>query len=420
MPKVEYMKLMEVAEVLSLIKGLEQVGECIQVPLWDAYGKILSQDLLSPEDLPHFRRATMDGYALIARDTFGASPSMPALLELKGHVRMGDKPDFFIEPGTCCAISTGGMLPEGADAVLMIEHSHEVDQSLIEVLRPVAVGENVIQEGEDISKGTLVLRGGKRLSAADLGLLAALGITKVHVRRPLTVSIISTGDEVVDPEETPALGKIRDVNSITLYSLVKALGHNALYLGRSKDEFGDLKDLVTRGLRDSDMVLISGGSSVGTRDLTLGVLSSFDGFHLLCHGIMISPGKPTIFGTIGKKPVLGLPGHVASAFVVMLVVVRPIIRYLSGIPFEEAISYFSIKARAARNIESQPGREDYVRVRLIREDDKYVVDPLFGKSGLISTIVQGDGLIKIPTYSEGVYEGDEVEFIPFATLLGEA
>lgn len=419
MAKVDYKKLMELKEVLRLIATLRQPMGKEPISLWDAYGRVLAEEIHSPEDLPHFARSTMDGYAVIARDTFGASATMPSILEVVGSVKMGEEPAIRLDSGRCAAISTGGMLPSGADAVVMLEQTQELDENTVEIFRPVAVGENVIQVGEDIKKGQLILKAGRKLSAADLGLLSALGITKVPVRPRLKVSLISTGDEIVDPEEIPTHGKIRDVNSVMVSALIKAFGQTPIYLGKAKDDFQELQRMLQKGLEESDLVLISGGSSIGTRDLTINVLNAFKDFELLCHGIMISPGKPTIIGQVGPKPVIGLPGHVASAFVIMVVIVRPLIRFLSGMSWEDSISYFSLKARASRNIESQPGREDYVRARLLRKGDGYFVEPLFGKSGLISTVVEGDGLIRIETYSEGVYEGEEVEFIPFGPLLGE-
>ncbi|MFN3535713.1 MAG: gephyrin-like molybdotransferase Glp, partial [Desulfatiglandales bacterium] len=369
------------------MREFRQVEDSLELLLPEALNKILARSIYAPEDLPHFSRATMDGYAVFARDTFGASSSLPALLEIMGHVEMGKAPQFRLEKGKCASISTGGMLPEGADAVLMLEHTQEIDGGLIEVLRPVAVGENVIGIGEDVKRGELLLEDGRRLSPGDLGLLSALGITRVPVKRGLSVGVISTGDEVVNPEELPPLGKIRDVNSITVSSIVRALGHSPHHLGRARDNFYDLKALVERALNESDIILISGGSSIGTRDLTIQVLRSFEGFRLLCHGIMISPGKPTIMGNIGGKPVIGLPGHVASAFVIMLIIVRPLINYISGMKWEEAVRYFSFPLKSSRNIESQPGREDYVRARLKKGEKGYMIEPIFGKSGLISTIV---------------------------------
>jgi len=419
MEKVSYLKLVTVEEAISLIGQVPQVRETEEVSLDKALHRVLAEDLFSPEDLPHFFRSTMDGYAVRARDTFGASPTMPGLLEVVGEVKMGEEVTTILQPNKCMAISTGGMLPKGADAVLMIEHTQVLDEGLVEVMRPVSVGDNVIAAGEDVKKGELIFKAGKRLRAQDLGLLAALGITSVKVKKKLRVGVISTGDEVVDPDTFPPLGKIRDVNRFTLTALVGSLGYIPSYLGRARDQFQELKGLVEQGLREQDILLISGGSSVGLRDLTVKVLSSFEGYELLCHGVMISPGKPTIISRIGEKLVFGLPGHVASAFVVGLILVRPAMRYISGMDWEEAKGYFSITAKVTRNTESQPGREDYVRVRIFRKEGSYFAEPEFGKSGLIITLVRGDGLMKIPLNAEGVYQGEEVEVIPIAPLLGD-
>jgi len=420
MEKVNYLRLVTVEEALSLIRQVPQVREVEEVSLEKALRRVLAEDLLSPEDLPHFSRATMDGYAVRARDTFGSSPTMPGILEVVGEIRMGEEVLDAIEPGKAMAISTGGMLPKGSDAVLMLEHTQLVDSGLIEVMRPVSVGENVVTAGEDVKKGELLFKCGKRLRAQDQGLLAALGITKIRVKRRLRVGIISTGDEVVDPHTSPPPGKIRDVNTYTLSGLVSSLKFLPHYLGRAKDQFSDLRALVEQGINEHDILLISGGSSVGLRDLTLKVLSSFNDYELLCHGVMISPGKPTIISRIGERLVFGLPGHVASAFVIGLILVRPAMRFISGMDWEEAKDYFSITAKVTRNTESQPGREDYVRVKVFKKEGVYFAEPEFGKSGLISTLVKGDGLMKIPLNAEGVYQGENVEVIPIAPLLGDA
>ncbi|MFH1624568.1 MAG: molybdopterin molybdotransferase MoeA, partial [Pseudomonadota bacterium] len=262
----------EARECLNRHLKRKQDGE--EVLLEEAYGRYLLRDVLAPEDLPSFDRSTMDGFAVHASDTFGASASLPAYLEVAGEVLMGQGTTGLLEKGKALAIPTGGMLPLGADAVVMLEHTEDLDGYTTGITRPVAPGENVVRRGEDVSKGSLILRSGQRLRAQDLGLLAALGIARVDVRTPVRAGIISTGDEVVGIEETPRSGQVRDVNSYTLYGLVMESGGRPIIYGVVPDDFASLKGLMMKALEESDLVLVSGGSSVGGRDVAREVIAS--------------------------------------------------------------------------------------------------------------------------------------------------
>lgn len=403
-----YFNVKSTEEVLTIL-GQFPCVETEMVRLEEAFHRIVGQDVISPEELPAFDRSSMDGYAVKARDTFGATESLPALLEVIGEVAMGKAPEVKLESGQAVKISTGGMLPHGADAVVMVEYCHALDPTTIEVTRSVSPLENVIETGDDIKKGQTVVKKGQRLRAQDLGLLAGLGINEITAYVRPRVAIISTGDEVVGPESRPELGQVRDINRFTLSAFCHKMGAEPSYFGLSRDDFDDMRVKVERGLKWGHTVWISGGSSVGYRDLTLRVLESFEGFELLVHGVSVSPGKPTIIGRVSNKAVVGLPGHVSSALVVAHVFMEKLLITLSGASSSPWQWGDIIEARLARNVESSPGRDDYIRVRLVEgPNGEIMAEPLFGKSGLISPLVEADGLVCIPRNLEGLYEGDKV------------
>ncbi|HIC92475.1 MAG TPA: molybdopterin molybdotransferase MoeA, partial [Syntrophaceae bacterium] len=275
------------------------------VEIKETLHRIVAEDILSPINLPDFNRSTVDGYALKAKDTFGAQACLPAILEVVGEVNMGMPADIKLDDGQAVRIPTGGMLPLGADAVVMVEHTHEVDSYTIEVSKALAPLENVIQIGDDIKKEELLVHSGHKMRPQDVGIMAAIGKKEIKVFKRPKVAIISTGDEIVDIDSEPPLGKIRDVNSYTLGALVEEAGAEPLYLGIARDIFEDLRNKCSMGLKEADMVIISGGSSVGVRDLALDVITSFPDSKVLAHGISVSPGKPTILAQIGKKALWG-------------------------------------------------------------------------------------------------------------------
>lgn len=376
-----------------------------------ADGRVLAEPAAADGPLPDFPRATMDGYAVRAASTFGASESSPAFLIVRGAIPMGVSPDFSVGPGEAARIATGGMLPDGTDAVVMIEHTDALDDETIEVYRSVAPGQHVIQVGEDVAEGAVMLKPGRRIGPAEAGLLAAFGMERVTVFNPPAVGILSTGDEVVPVGETPGPGRIRDVNTYTLAAMVKAAGGRPRTYGIIADDYETLRATVERAVAETDMVLVSGGSSVGTRDYTVEALSALPGARLLAHGISISPGKPTILAAVDKVPFWGLPGHVVSAMVVFAVVVRPFLHRLAGAD-DEARFQRRWPARITRNVASAQGRVDYVRVRLRDENGELRAEPVLGKSGLIHTMVAADGLVAIDMNSEGLDKGAPVSVIP--------
>lgn len=405
----EFFKVTDLHRVLEYAADFPRV-ETEEVPLHNAAGRINAADITSNIDLPDFKRSIMDGYAVRASSTFGATEGNPAYLNVKGSVTMGASPAFSIGQGEAAGIPTGGMLPEGTDSVVMVEHTEVIDDTSIEVYKSVAPGQNILEKGEDIGKGDIMIFGGRKLRSQEIGLLAAFGKETVRVYKKPVIGIISTGDEIVPIDKTPAGGQIRDINTYTLSGLIKKAGAVPVTFGIVQDDFDDLFKKCNSALERSDMILLSGGSSVGVHDLTVEVLSALPDAVILVHGISISPGKPTILARTRNQAFWGLPGHVVSAMIVFEVVVRPFIEHMGGISLEHK-KRFKIPALLSRNISSAQGRVDYIRVRFIEEDGVRWAEPVLGKSGLINTMVKADGLLEIGVNTEGLDKGTEVEII---------
>lgn len=405
----EFFKVTDLKQVLAYASDLPRV-EAEEVSLEKAAGRVLADNIVSNVDLPDFVRSTMDGYAVKASSTFGSTEGNPGYLSIKGAVEMGESPAFSIASGEAAQISTGGMLPHGADSVVMIEHTEAIDNATIEVYKSVAPGQNVLEKGEDVRKGDTILACGRKLRSQETGLLAALGKETISVYRQPAIAVISTGDEIVPVNEIPEPGQIRDINTYTLANLVRAAGGVPVPLGIVRDNFNDLFETCTKASAQSDMVLISGGSSVGTRDFTIEVLSAMPEADILVHGISISPGKPTILARSRNLALWGLPGHAVSAMVVFEIVVRPFIEHIAGLAPEYKNS-FNPHALLSRNLSSAQGRIDFVRVRLVEKEGVLWAEPILGKSGLINTMVKADGLIEIGINSEGLDKGTEVEVL---------
>ena len=382
-----------------------------KVHIEDSLHRVLDEDVISPINLPEFRRSTVDGFALKAKDTYGVSEKNPAILRLVGEIPMGQISNIEVNEGEAVKVATGGMVPTGADSVQMIEFTESIDSHTLHVFKTLSPLENVIQIGEDVKAGETVLHKGHLIRPQDIGLMAGIGKTDVFVFLRPRVAIISSGDEIVPIENVPSPGEIRDINRYTIVSMVKEIGGIPIFLGIAKDRFNDLKEKIELGLRESDMVVITGGSSVGSLDLTGEVLQVFPGTEILAHGVSIRPGKPTLLADIDGKPFLGLPGHPVSAMVIFHFFGKPILEILSGLSREVIWHQIKVKARASRNIPSVPGREDYVRVKLEEKDGTLWAHPIFGKSGAISNLVHANGLIRIGINEEGLEGGEEAEVI---------
>lgn len=394
-------------------------SELIDVPA--SLGRILAEDLIAPHPLPDFQRSTVDGHAVRAVDTHGASDSSPAYLNLIGEVPMGDAPAFELGTGQCALIHTGGMLPNGADAVVMLEYTQSMQKDEIEIFRAGAEGENVIRVGEDVAQGQTIQARGSLMRPAEIGGLMALGIVKVRVVRKPRVGLVSTGDEVIDPSQSPRPGQVRDVNSFTLGALVEKSGGIAKLYGIVSDQFDALKSAAAGALSECDVIIITAGSSASTRDMTADVIRSLGAPGVLVHGINTRPGKPTILGACLGKAVIGLPGNPVSALVNGYLFVVPVIEKLLGaLPRPRA----TVLAHLTVNLPSQAGREDWWPVKLI-VNRKHLhstqvqvssiqnlhAEPIFGKSNLIFTLASADGLLRIHPDATGLSAGEVVEVL---------
>lgn len=390
-------------------------------------GRVLTQDVLAREDVPLTSRSGMDGYAVRAADTFGASESNPTYLQCVARYAIDQQPDITLQAGQCAGIVTGGILPEGTDAVVMVEHTHLMGEDCVEIRKAVPPCEYVMLRGEDARGGAVALKAGTALRPQEIGLLAAVGSVEVLVHRRPVVAILSTGDEVLPADSDLRPGQVRDVNSHALAALVRKAGATPLLLGIARDTLDDLEAGLRRGLAEADVLLLSGGSSVGVRDLTMAALERLGTADIFCHGVALSPGKPLILASVprgsaeqsntaqGQCTIWGLPGQVTSAQVVMMVLGQPFLRHLAGHPnaFDQRL-WPRCRAELARNVASRQGREDYVRIRLeAREGQLPLAIPVLGMSGLLHTLLTSQGVMRIPASLEGLEEGTKTDILFF-------
>ena len=386
-------------EAVSLIreKTADRIPKTEKVNISEALGRTLSQDIISPENVPAFDRTTVDGYAVIAADTFGAGASMPAQLDIVGEIIMGESADFTLKSGECAKISTGGMLPKGANAAVMVEHTDNAD-GLCLIYKSVAPYENVTKTGDDISVGETALKKGTKITPAAIGVLAALGIYEIPVYKKPVLAVISTGDEIVKGEIKQ--GQIRDINTFLLSAAAKKYGCEVYEYGTVKDNRNEIENAVKKCIKRADAVLISGGSSAGTRDMTVEIIDTLGKAYF--HGIAMKPGKPTIFGIVDGKPVFGLPGHPLAAYFVFRLIVREYLNNLMNMPADKPIK----SGVLAVNIPSNHGREEFLCVKY---NDNNEVVPVHTKSGIVSVLSEADGFIRIERNAEGLFKGTTVE-----------
>lgn len=405
---VGFAKVITVAEARQILASYWPLPERkkITVPLTAALGRELVQPLAAVEDVPGFTRAIMDGYAVQAADTFTASESRPVFLRLKGEVPMGKAAQLTVASGEAAAVATGAMLPSGADAVVMVEHTETLEGGVVAVLKPAAPGQYLTRQGADISAGTDVLPAGHIFRPQDIGVLASLGIMEVEVYEPWRVGVLSTGNEIVPPGEAPGPGQVRDINSYTIYGLLKACGAEPTLYGIAGDDLGTLTSSINTALAENHLLLLSGGSSVGTRDLTIQVLEPLGPPGLLFHGVAISPGKPTVAAVTGEKMILGLPGHPVSAMIVFTILIKPLLCY-GG--YNNRVEAGTVTATLSGMLLSSPGREEYVRVRLEAGPAGLEATPVPGQSSMISSMVRAHGLVTVPIEQERLEAGAKVE-----------
>lgn len=398
-------------EVYEIIKTqFDRIADRTEtVSYLEAAGRILAEDICASEYVPAFDRSTVDGFAVHAKDTFGCSDSIPAILQNTEEILMGQAAGFTLEEGYCAPIPTGGALPEGADAVQMVEYSEDYRDGTTGILKPAAPGNNVILKGDDVYPGKPVLKAGRRLTPQDIGALAAMGIVEVPVARRLRAAILSTGDELVPPEMTPGPGQIRDVNSSMLAALMVRLGAEPVSYGIIPDQEELLNRQVAEAARECDLVLLSGGSSVGVKDAACRVIEAQG--EILFHGIAMKPGKPTIFGKIGSCPIVGLPGHPVAAFFITHIFVRRLLAQLAGYALIEV----PVTARLTESVEANHGRAQYSGVFLEQSGGGLLAHPIRGKSGLITTLAGSDGYFCIPRDCEGLPAGAEIPVTLYST-----
>ena len=391
-------------DVLALIKEeFSPLGQGETVSLSAAMGRILAEDIAAGEYVPNFDRSTVDGFAVRARDTFGCTDAIPAILPLQQTVQMGQGADFSLNAEACVAVPTGGAVPKGADSVVMLEYTEDYGDGTIGISRPVAPGENMIFRGDDVFPGKVILQKGRVLSSADIGALAAIGRVRVPVVKKLTVGVISTGDELVPPEVQPCPGQIRDVNSPMLEAMLTAFGCHVINYGIVTDDEALLTQKVRQAAAECDAVLLSGGSSVGVKDAACRIIESMG--RLLLHGIAIKPGKPTILGKAGPKPLVGLPGHPVAAYFITKLFVLPLLGRLSG----RDMTAYTVTAKVTQSISANHGRAQYHCCRLTPRDGEVWAEPIRGKSGLITTLAGADGYFCIDRDCEGLPKNAEIQ-----------
>ncbi len=392
-------------EVLALIrKEFSPLPDRTEtVPYMEALGRVLAEDITAEEYVPDFDRSTVDGYACRAADTFGCSDAIPAILTVAGEVQMGRGADFALARESCAYVPTGGAIPSGADCAVMIEYTEDYGDGTVGILKPGAPGMNLIFRGDDVFPGKPILKAGRVLTAQDIGALAAVGRTQVPVVRRLRIGVISTGDELVPPEEAPGPGQVRDVNTPLLAAMLKEFGADCVSYGIVVDDEALLREKVRIAARECDAVILSGGSSVGVKDATCRIIEEMG--ELLLHGIAVKPGKPTILGRAGSIPLIGLPGHPVAACIVAKLFVLPLLGRLSGRVREQ----LPVTAELTESLGANHGRAQVSACVLKREGGKLLATPIRSKAGLITQLAGADGFFVIDRDCEGLPKGATVQ-----------
>lgn len=404
------MKLLEVDTVQQVKEKMDNYFRDIavgyeEVEITKSLGRVAYEDVFSQLDIPDFNRSTVDGYAVVSKDTYGASESMPAFLKITGKVEMGKATGLKAGSGSCIYVPTGGMIPEGADGMLMIEYVEVIDEGMLAAQSSVSPGENIIFVGDDVRLGSKVLSKGRVIRSQDIGVLCAAGISHVKVSKRPRVAVVSTGDEIVDPFGQVSPGQVRDINTYTLSAMVQELGGEVTVSIVVKDDFDLIRSTVDEASKDNEIVVISGGSSVGVKDNTEKVIDSFGGPGVFVHGVAVKPGKPTILGRVRNSAVFGLPGHPVSAVIIFKLFVQELIDRLLGKTGENIY----INAVCSVNIHSSPGKETHQMVELKEEDDGFLAKPIHAKSSAISQLSRAQGMIRIPLNKEGIIKGETVK-----------
>jgi molybdopterin molybdotransferase len=403
----EFFTVKTVAQALEEFRPAHRTAVEI-VTLERAHRRVPTEEITAREPLPGFYRSSVDGYAVRAADTFGASESIPAYLRVSGAVRMGESADEVLGSESAIAVPTGAMVPPGADAIVMVEHTHEAIPGTIEVMRPVAPGEGIVRRGEDLAAGATIVTPGRPLRAQDVALLAACGVAELRVHAAPRVAIVATGDEIVAPQTVEvAPGNVRDALSVSVAALVGEAGGKADPPLIIRDDRSALEGTLADAADRCDVIVICAGSSVGIRDLTAAAVASLPGSEIYCHGLAIKPGKPTLLAHYGGRPIIGLPGNPRSALAVFRLIGMPLVRRAAGWTAEPLLA--TVSARLARDVPSAAGRLDIVQVRLRSGE----AEPIFGPSALLSVLTEADGYLILDEDATGLAGGEEVQVIPY-------
>jgi molybdopterin molybdotransferase len=399
---MEFLKAVTAREALDLINAFPTSLHTEVVSIDESLDRIIAEDIIAYENIPPFSRSLVDGYAIKVKDAQGAKETNPALLFYKGEIRIGKDTNAILDDGSCIYISTGAMMPEGADGVVMQEYTRRMGDA-VEIIKATHKGENIIFTGEDIKQDSIVLKRGKRITPFDIGVLAALGMADVWSYKKLKIALISSGDEIIAIDKEPAPGQIRDINRYTIVNILRRTCSDITFVGITRDNPEDIREHL-HNAHESDMILVSGGSSKGERDYITASIEELGGT-ILFHGVNIKPGKPTIFASLWEKPVFGLPGHPVSCIMALARFVLPLVRRFQG---ETWLHEKRTKGVLANNIPSSYGIEEYVRVEIAYDDAECKVTPLFSKSSVISSLSQATGYVIVPEGKEGFEKGEEV------------
>ncbi|TCO77404.1 molybdopterin molybdotransferase MoeA [Marinisporobacter balticus] len=408
--KIDFLKTIDLDEAIAMVQyetdnQKDQKTIFHEVALEDALGMTVYEEVIAPSNLPAFNRSTVDGYALRSKDTNGASESIPAILSIMGEVTMGNPVTMKINECTAIYVPTGGMLPDGADGMVMIEDTEKIDEATVLIYRPARIGDYISYIGDDVKEGDCLIEAGKKITAYDIALLAGMGFANIKVVKKPVFTVLSTGDEIVDLHESCDVGQVRDINGYGVSAWIREKGGSIYRQEIIKDEVQALKEALKEALELSDAVILSGGSSMGYRDYTKEIIESFDDGKVLIHGLAIKPGKPSIVGKIKGKMVFGLPGHPVSALMVCQHIVGAFMDHWFGRKRKKLM----VQAISHENIHGAAGRDMYQMVKLKEQDGEMLAIPIYGKSGLITTLAHASGWFKIGKTVEGVVAGDRVD-----------
>lgn len=407
---MELLKVKTIDEMKKIIsetfKALTLEKETIDIG--HGLGRVLSSDIVSTIDVPHFDRSVVDGYAVKLTDVQGASNAIPGFLRITGEVEMGKETICILKQGETLYVPTGGMVPAGTEAMIMIEYTEKLGEKDLAVYTNAGANENMMRIGDDIRNGELVFSRGHLLRPQDIGVLSALGYLHIEVYQPPRLSIISTGDEIIRPGETPKPGQVIDINTPALAAVAKRLGAEVISTAYASDDRQEIRSAVELGIKNGDMVILSGGSSMGEKDYTVEVINELG--EVLLHGLAVKPGKPTILGTVSQKPVIGLPGQPAAAIMVMMIVLQ---EFMSRYYGQDLFKYQTVSGVLMENIHAAPGRRTFQTVSITKSENGIEVRPTHGKSGMITLLSYSDGYLEITENEEGKNAGDQVEVTLF-------